>query len=95
MLGSGKPTMKKSWGYRLCPILGLMLEGETAAMYLPFSICAGCASGKRLWHRKAESLGGPARMVRAVRRVPSERVGCLQRVTPQQSATLRRGQDSN
>lgn len=38
---------RPSWDYKLCPILVLMLEGETAAMYLLFSICGGCAAGKK------------------------------------------------
>ena len=86
---------RTSWDYKLCPILVLMLEWETAAMYLLFSICGGCAAGKRLWHGRTESLGGPAHAVHAVRGIPWEGVGCLPCATPQQSGTLHRGQKSN
>lgn len=58
------------WNDKLCPIPVLMLEGETAATHLYFSICGGCAAGKRLWHSKTESLGGPAHVLYTVRRIP-------------------------
>lgn len=53
-----------------------MLEGETAATYLRLSVGGGCAAGKRLWHSRTESLGGPARVVHAVCRIPSRQLHC-------------------